>query len=516
MPSAQTSPNIPASTCGQPRSPSPIPEIGALALPGAGGGSTGPLNREPVLGIAEPIWVAAKLTHAFIICNVKPLSLQAVEMFETKADTMASWEQSEWQSSIESGLPRRDRRSGTYRRYVPDMLLGSPLLLPHDVDHLVARAEQAVRGLTGNARDLAGIARFLLRSEAIASSRIEGIAPSVQQVALAELGARELVPDVSAQAQLVANNMTVLHEARTVLVAASAITVEHLLGLHAALLPNEPHHHGVRTVQNWIGGSDHHPLDADFVPPAPERVSVLLDDLTGYLNAGGHSPIVQAGLAHAQFETIHPFTDGNGRVGRALIHTVLTRRGLTPEAVLPVSLVLSTLRSDYIYGLTAYRHADPVGSTGFHAGQAAWLQVFASAVITASEQAGRLAAELAELRSDWADRLHRARMDKGKVRGVRGDSATALIVRDLPATPVLTSATVQRIHGVSHVAADRALAELVAAGILQPHERRGVRYHQAHDILDLVTVTERRLASTKFDTRISPPVRPVAARGTPT
>ena len=102
------------------------------------------------------------------------------------------------------------------------------------------------------------------------------------------------------------------------------------------------------------------------------------------------------------------------------------------------------------------------------------------------------------------------------MRGVRSDSATALIVRDLPATPVLTSATVQRIHGVSHVAADRALAELVAAGILQPHERRGVRYHQAHDILDLVTVTERRLASTKFDTRISPPVRPVAARGTPT
>ncbi len=427
---------------------------------------------------------------------------------------MASWDEGLWASSIESGLPRRDRRSGIYRRYVPDPLIGSPLLLPPDLDELVALAEQSVRRLAGDARDLAGIARFLLRSEAIASSRIEGIAPAVQQVALAELGVRETVPDVSAQAQLVANNMTVLHEARTVLVAAPLVTADHVIDLHAALLPDEPHHHGIRTVQNWIGGSDHHPLDADFVPPAPERVPALLDDLIAYLNGGGHSPIVQAALVHAQFETIHPFTDGNGRVGRALIHTVLTRRGLTTEAVLPVSLVLSTLRNDYVGGLTAYRHSAPIGSGGFHDARATWLRVFASAVVTASDQAGRLAVELAALRSEWEDRLAFARSSLGRVRGLRSDSATALIVRDLPATPVLTSATVQRIHGVTHVAADRALAELVAAGILQAHERRGVRYYQARDVLELVTVTERRLASTKFDTRISPPARPVPARGT--
>lgn len=427
---------------------------------------------------------------------------------------MASWDEDLWASSIESGLPRRDRRSGIYRRYVPDPLIGSPLLLPPDLDELMALAEQAVRRLSGDARDLAGIARFLLRSEAIASSRIEGIAPAVQQVALAELGVRETVPDVSAQARLVANNMTVLHEARTVLVAAPVVTADHVIDLHAALLPDEPHHHGIRTVQNWIGGADHHPLDADFVPPAPGRVPALLDDLIAYLNGAGHSPIVQAALVHAQFETIHPFTDGNGRVGRALIHTVLTRRGLTTEAVLPVSLVLSTLRNDYVGGLTAYRHSAPIGSSGFHDARATWLRVFASAVVTASDQAGRLAVDLAALRSEWEDRLAFARSSLGRVRGLRSDSATALIVRDLPATPVLTSATVQRIHGVTHVAADRALAELVAAGILQAHKRRSVRYYQARDVLELVTVTERRLASTKFDTRISPPARPVPARGT--
>nr|NLI50242.1 hypothetical protein [Propionibacterium sp.] len=119
--------------------------------------------------------------------------------------------------------------------------------------------------------------------------------------------------------------------------------------------------------------------------------------------------------------------------------------------------------------------------------------MFATAVLTATEQAGHLATDLADLRAGWDERLNRARSASGKVRGVRADSATALIVRDLPATPVLTSATVQRSHGVSHVAADRALAELVAAEILLVHERRGVRYYQAPEVLDLVTVTERRL-----------------------
>lgn len=425
---------------------------------------------------------------------------------------MARWDQNTWTSSVESGLPRRDRRSGSYHSYMPDTLLDGPLLLPPAADALVARAEGAVRALTGDARDLAGIARFLLRSEAIASSLIEGIAPGAQQVALAELGGTEPVPDVSAQARLVANNVTILHEARTILAAAPTVTIDHLLDLHAALLPDEPHHHGLRTVQNWIGGSDHHPLDADFVPPTPQLVPAMLDDLVGYINGAAHSPIIQAALVHAQFETIHPFTDGNGRVGRALIHTVLTRRGLTTEAVLPVSLVLSTLRTDYVGGLTAYRHSTPAGSPDYHAARAAWLQVFASAILTATEQAGRLASELAALREEWSERLAETRADLGKTRSVRSDSATALIVRDLPATPVLTSATVQRIHSVSHVAADRALGELTAAGILQARERRGVRYYHARDVLDLVTQTERRLASTRFDTRTSPPARPVPAR----
>lgn len=425
---------------------------------------------------------------------------------------MAHWESHFWESSLESGVPRRDRRSGQYFSYVPDPLLAAPLVLPPALDELVGKAERSVQRIGSEAAyDLAGISRFLLRSEAIASSRIEGIAPSAGQVALAELSDHEPVADVSAQARLVANNMTVVRDARQRLVEADKVTVDHIVELHRALLPDDEGLHGLRRVQNWIGGSDYHPIDADFVPPVAEAVPGLLDDLVTYMNGAAHSPIVQAALTHAQFETIHPFTDGNGRVGRALIHTVLTRRGLTTHSVLPVSLVLATLRDAYVGGLTDYRHAGDVGSEVFHQARASWVEVFTNAVLTATQQAAALASELESLRQEWGERLLQARSRAGKERALRSDSASALILRDLSGSPVLTSATVQRIHGVSHVAAGRGLDELADAGILEATVRGGRNYYRAPELLNLITSAERRLASTKFDTRVSPPARPVPA-----
>jgi len=97
----------------------------------------------------------------------------------------------------------------------------------------------------------------------------------------------------------------------------------------------------IRSEQNWIGGAASSPRDAEFVPPPPELVPDLLDDLCAFCNREDVPASVQAGIAHAQFETIHPFADGNGRVGRALIHVVLRRRALAPRYVPPVSLVLA-------------------------------------------------------------------------------------------------------------------------------------------------------------------------------
>ena len=286
-------------------------------------------------------------------------------------------------------------------------------------------------------------ARFLLRSEAIASSLIEGITPSPQQVALAELAQDEDVRGFSDQARLVANNITVLRRAGEDLASADAITVDDVEALHRALLPEEKHH-GLRRVQNWIGGSSWHPLSADFVPPPPELVPRLMDDLVEYANGSVHAPLVQAGIVHAQFETIHPFTDGNGRVGRALIHTVLTRRGLTPSAILPVSLVLATLRGRYVDGLTAYRYTAPPHSAEAANAVASWLDVFLHATTVAAGRARLFAGQVADLQAAWETRLAEHRAARGRRETPRADSATSRTLRTLPEVPILTTRTAQR------------------------------------------------------------------------
>ena len=427
---------------------------------------------------------------------------------------MAHWETEIWEPTVESGVPRRDRRFGGYKRYVPDLLEAHPLTLDTPLSRKVAEAERSVQQLNGpGAEALASIARFLLRSEAIASSRIEGLAASPQQVALAELGSHETVRGISQQAQWVANNITVVRRATTELVEAREVTTEHIVELHRALLPDQPSHHGLRVVQNWIGGSDWHPIEADFVPPAPELVPDLMRDLADFVNGASHSPVVQAALTHAQFETIHPFTDGNGRVGRALIHTVLTRRGLTSTAVLPVSLVLSTLRSTYVEGLTAFRHDGESSSPEAVEGVRAWVDIFADAVLAAAGQSTDLVDQIVVLQADWQRRVAEHRAAQGIRQRPRGNSATARLVALLPEAPVVTVATVQRILGVSQPAASAALDELTEAGLFDTRRiERGTTAYLATEILDLVTHAERRLASTRFDTRISGPNRPVPAR----
>jgi Fic family protein len=428
---------------------------------------------------------------------------------------VAGWVRQTWRPNLDAGT-RVGRRGGVFRAYLPDLLVTRPVVLDAAVTVRAAEVEAAVRELTAGPQVtvLEGLSRFMLRSEAIASSRIEGMQASPQQVALAELAQTDApqARGFTRNAQFVANNITALRKAVTDLAAASAITIDGIDELHLSLLPDE-RHHGVRTVQNWIGGSDWHPLDADFVPPPPGRVPELMADLVRYLNGGLHAPLVQAALAHAQFETIHPYTDGNGRVGRALIHTVLTRRGLTPSAVLPVSLVLLTRSNDYLAGLTAYRYDGPTDGTEAADGFAMWLGTFLTAVELAVEQVTKFTAELAELRAEWHDRLTKHRRHQGITSAPRANSASARLVELLPQAPLLTARTVQRLLTVSFPAAKAALEGLAEANILtRKSVERGTTGYFARDVFDLLAFAERRLASTRWDTRKSPPIRPVPAR----
>ena len=425
---------------------------------------------------------------------------------------MAGWKKLEWQPQYSSGLPKKQLRSGEYYAYLPDEIANAPLSISSDLGLKLADAETKIAGLNKHWKDLVPISRFLLRSEAIASSLIEGIAPTGRQVAMAELSKDEDDATASQQAKLVANNMTVLEQARTTMVNARRVRVDHIVDMQRALLADESAKQGIRKVQNWVGGSSFGPLEAQFVPPPPEMVEGYLNDLVDYMNAASHSPLVQAALVHAQFETIHPFIDGNGRVGRALIHVVLARRGLTSGAILPVSMVLATFSERYVEGLTKYRHDSSIGDKEFHEAREFWINIFVDAVISSCDQAEELAHEIAELRSSWAKKIAAYRKTRGINRNLRRNSATAVIMDNLPATPILSSLTAERIHGLSHVSAKSALDELSDAGILKTSKSKRRTYYRSDEVLNTLTYAERSLASTKFDTRVSPPNHAVPAR----
>lgn len=417
------------------------------------------------------------------------------------------------------GITRRDRQGCQYRAYVPDPLCGRGFSFAGDVAADVADAEAAVARLNTQAIVLANteaLARLLLRAEAVASSKIEGLEVGPRRLLHAEAQRDSSSPgraDVTAYEVL--GNIDAMAAA---LAAADGreVTVSTILEIHRQLMVGTrlaEHAGRVRDVQNWIGGSSYNPCSAAFVPPPSAKVPGLLTDLAAFCNDDSLPAVAQAAIVHAQFETIHPFTDGNGRVGRALIHTVLTRRGLTPSAILPVSLVLATLKDTYVAGLTDYRYEAPPTAAEAHAGVAAWLAMFLAATTTAAAQARLFADQIGSLKAQWEQQVsdHRARQG---VRGTpRADSASSRLLAILPEVPILTTRTVQRLLRVSFPPARAGLEELAEAGVLSRRSvEQGTTGYVATELFQILGHAERQLASTRWDTREAPPSRPAPAR----
>ena len=268
-----------------------------------------------------------------------------------------------------------------------------------------------------------------------------------------------------------------------------AVTVDTLLETHRLLMAGgrlEEHGGHLRTVQNWIGGSGYNPCSAAFVPPPPEYVPELLEDLCDFCNDDSLPALAQAALAHAQFETIHPFVDGNGRAGRALIHLALRRRGLGVWVLPPVSLLLATWSQDYIEGLTCTRYVGEPDSAEAQEGLNRWIALFAAACGRAVEDASDFEERVKALQSSWRDRVGR----------VRSDSTVGLLIDALPAAPVLTTTTAAELVGRSFQAANQAIGRLVEAGALvQVNVGRRNRAFEAPELVDAFTAFERRLAS---------------------
>jgi Fic family protein len=411
-----------------------------------------------------------------------------------------------WTPTAAEGLPRKDRRGCDYEAYVPDPLIGRAITLDGASAADAADAERAVGRLEAGAHALAdseAIARLLLRVEAVASSKIEGLQVGGRRLLKAQL-ARALgqgASDISAQEIL--NNIEAMAAALAEQGRGEPITLARLLDTHARLLhaTSLAEQAGqLREEQNWIGGSSYNPCTAEFVPPPHDRVSDLMADLCEFASQDALPALVQAAIAHAQFETIHPFIDGNGRVGRALIQLILRRRGLTVNVTPPISLVLATWSRDYIRGLTATRHHEPTGSHTAPEGRDGWIALFAAATTRAVADAETYAQTVAEIKSQWRERLGR----------VRRDSAAALLLDALPGAPIVTVQSAAALTGRSEQAVNAAIPRLLEAQILsQTTVGRRNRAFEAPEMIDAFTDLERRLASPEGNTRHSPPARAV-------
>jgi Fic family protein len=397
-----------------------------------------------------------------------------------------------------------------YEAYVPDPLIGRPITLAGETAADIVDAEAAVVRLNLQARSLIdseAVARLLLRAEAVASSRIEGLEVGGRRLlhAQAEQIIGEQPSDVTALEVL--NNIESMNWAIEHLSdPKTEITIGDLLDIHRHLLAGtrlDEYAGKVRTEQNWIGGSSYNPCSAAFVPPPHEQVEDLLDDLCAFCNMDSLPATAQAAVAHAQFETIHPFVDGNGRTGRALIHVILRRRGLAAKVLPPVSLVLATWSVDYVDALMGTRYRGRSDSAAARSGLDRWIGLFAAATTRAVSDAELYEASVVEVQDSWRERLGR----------VRAGSALGLLIDVLPGAPVVTVQSAASLTGRSEQAVNEAIPRLIAAGILrQTTVGRRNRVFEAAELIDAFTDLERRLASPTGDTRSSAPARAVPRR----
>lgn len=354
-------------------------------------------------------------------------------------------------AGIEVPILWRGRRA---QAFVPARLADRDLTLDAVTIARAARAQAAVEhGAESMPDEYAALARLLLRAEGVASSFIEGVTAPVVDIVLAEAGDQAAGSNAAWVAANLAAVTQAIGEAH-----AGPLTIESLCRWHRTLMTGSPtgaHEVGaLRTEQGWIGGTS--PLDAHLVTPPPEEVPALLDDLVAYANGTDVDPVSQAAVAHAQFEIIHPFADGNGRVGRVLIlWTIVHHLSLvTPP---PVSTRIAADVGGYGSGLVLFRLGD----------HNSWIRWFAHAVSGAGRAQQQLVAAVEQLRRTWTERLAARR--KAGTRRLRSNAAAWRVLELLPRHVVLTAPIVASELAIPLKSASAALRDLVDADVLVEH-----------------------------------------------
>lgn len=370
------------------------------------------------------------------------------------------------------GSTAAERRGGTFSYYLPAHLADQDVgaLLDRDVREyaLEVSAQVATTSAQVDEATRQGIYPLLLRSESIASSQIERINASTRDVSFAQLGEQ---PGHlrNHEALAVARNVEATRAAIENLAERPEWGISDVEDIHRALGVVGVSV-GLRVVDVWIGGRDR--VRADYVAPPPQQVPSLVEDLCRYLNESGEHPLILAAIAHVQFESIHPFEDGNGRSGRALVHAVLERGGVVRSGVLPISTVIRAQEREYVTLLGAFRTDDTDDAV---AALNNWVRYFTAVAEEAGEHVRSVQGKVQELDA----------LLEEKARGLRSDASARRILPLLRKQPVVTAAFIAEHLDVSKVAAHKAVDTLVSRGVLVPgtgkYRRSGV--FQADDVL---------------------------------
>jgi Fic family protein len=352
------------------------------------------------------------------------------------------WEEAPWVPDLRIQYSNRERQiqTGPYRRAIPPHITGADLGISAT---LAAEIEEAsneiVRFDAEIGSELEPYGVVLLRSESAASSRIEDLTASARAIATAETGVDSSPSNAN---EIVANTRTM----QAAIGMAGTLNSDTVLAMHRILMAAEPDIAGKwRDRQVWIGPGNAGPRIADFVPPDSDRVPELIEDLTAFMRRTDLPVLALAAAAHAQFETIHPFIDGNGRTGRALVHAILRNKGLTAVSTVPVSAGLLTDTRAYFDALTQYRlgDTDPI------------ISMMSSASIQAVANGRELVSDLRSVRRGWDERLH---VRKGADAWRLAD----LLIRQ----PVVTRGLITSELGVGQNNVNRVLRPFEDAGIL--------------------------------------------------
>ena len=378
-----------------------------------------------------------------------------------------------WTQSFRGGTSE-DRRLREIMVTIPPLLGSRNVDLPSALASRLEACTQAISVLDASrGATLDALSGLLLRNESVASSKIERIDASMDDYARALHGSK---------ANEAATSLVGATEATRLLMSQvdtrNEITAVDLLAAHGRLMRDDPQERAfagqLRSVQNWVGGSNYSPRGALLIPPPPELVEQYFDDIVQFANRTDVPALLQVAIAHAQFETLHPFTDGNGRIGRALINAIFRVRGATKRVLVPLASALVARRNEYFQALDAYRQGnlEPLVLSFAHAAQ------------VSAEESTLTADRIVQLPQEWRDQL----------KSLRKGSATDRLLDLVLAEPVISAEQAQTYLGSVASGAYLAIDRLVEVGILRPlTERKRNQIWGASALIDELDDLSRRI-----------------------